>query len=719
MKLKAFIVCILLVLSGCVSQLSGCVSQKTVQKEKEYLEIGEEKYYALIFDEKNIGYTHYKVKDKTEKGFYVVEAETLIDVTLLGTPKKMHYVSEEHFDKNLFPKYYKVDISAGEEKTQIECDFEENKVLERILSGGEKTEEEIELLKNTYILDSNMFEHYVFLFKTMELVENTVFERKIFSPQLLTTFDVEFNVGNKEKIKIDEKECICFLVDANILGQKHIFWVSEEGELIALELSDQKFTLRLSDENVLNKVSSVDILEHIFAPSNITFPNPKSVEYLKIEIDVEVVGEDIDLDFLNTKTQKFSGEIENNLIRGVFEITAEKYNGENAPPFPPKTNALEYLKSEEKIEADDPEIRELAQKITKGSKDSWEASQRIAQWVYENIRYEITGAGAKETLRTRKGDCGPHANLTIAMLRSVGVPARMVGGIVYDRGMFGQHYWVEVFLNNEWIPIDPTMGEYGYVDATHVRLWKKGAISTLKVKVLDYRETKQEMVVETKKALIEVGERYRYKFVIDDVEFGYNEFVVEKKTRYNDRDAFLVKSKIFLDFEKIDIEKKLDLSSEFYITSDVRYLYYKWNALVNGERQSVECEIEENNAHTVVFVGEKRHEENIKLEENTYIHDNNHIATWALMYRTLDLRVGEIFKIPVFFPANFLKMVVNIEVLRQEKIEIGGKTYEVFVCRVSEFKEIDYVTADGLLLRIEIPLQNAIIELEDGFEVAK
>jgi len=63
------------------------------------------------------------------------------------------------------------------------------------------------------------------------------------------------------------------------------------------------------------------------------------------------------------------------------------------------------------------------------------------------------------------------AHLTVAMLRSLGIPSRVVGGIAYSN-IYGwsPHAWVEVWVNDSWIPFDPAYGEYGWVDVTHIKL---------------------------------------------------------------------------------------------------------------------------------------------------------------------------------------------------------------------------------------------------------
>jgi transglutaminase-like putative cysteine protease len=135
------------------------------------------------------------------------------------------------------------------------------------------------------------------------------------------------------------------------------------------------------------------------------------------------------------------------------------------------------LAPEERIEADDPEIRAKAQEILGAvtgfspNLTRWQAATQVADWVYGNISYVTTFGGAKQTLASRKGDCAPHSFLMTALLRAVGVPCRPVPGLLLTGNIAGQHLWVEVYLGEKigWVPIDPTSGEIATMGATHIR----------------------------------------------------------------------------------------------------------------------------------------------------------------------------------------------------------------------------------------------------------
>lgn len=706
-KVMFFFLCLFLLTSGCISQPEAA--------ERKLLTIGEENYYSHSILGNPVGYTHYRVTETTQhqnEQVFIVEAETFLSVEMAGTPHKMDYKATEYYTQNLSPRYYKAAITVGEEQFDIECNFEQGKVREKVQSPDLSEEKEIPIQENTYLLDSNTFHHYVFLFRTLNPQQDTEVTVSLFMPQAMQRFDVSITFL-KEEPALGQPS---IYAEASLFQQKHKFWVTPQGELLALEIPSQSFRMELSDASATENVESIEYLELLSAPSNVTFDDPLLVDYLKLRLTAEVVAEPVDEDFLSSPYQSFSGSATDTKIDGIFEVRTTKFSGPG--DMYPVEEPKEYLLPETNIESDDPAVKAKAEEITQGCKDSWEASQKVAQWVYENISYKITGAGAKKTLETGKGDCGPHAYLTVAMLRSLGIPSRIVGGIVYDRvggnPIFGQHYWTEVLITGEWIPFDSTVGENGYLDATHVRLFKLGGVQNLEIEVLEYTQEKLEIKVAEKEALLAVGEYYRYRFVINDVEFGYTDYRIKEKTTYEGQETFYAELSLDLDYNKIGNPIKFVMEAVLYIKENVTPLFYQVDALVNSEEQTIECTFSDNTVHDVVTAGGKTYEEEVNLEENTYVMHSNVIGLWALMYKTLGLEVGETYKVPVFFSENFKKYVVDIEVLRTETIVVGGKSYEVFVCNVPLFKEIDYVTKDGLLVKIDLPSQNGFIELVDN-----
>lgn len=127
------------------------------------------------------------------------------------------------------------------------------------------------------------------------------------------------------------------------------------------------------------------------------------------------------------------------------------------------------LQSTPLIQADDPAIAGVASEIVGDTHNPALAAARLNDWVYGNLRKEITLSlpSARQVLDTGRGDCNEHTVLYVALARAVGLPARSVAGLVYVHGRFYYHAWPEVWLD-EWVPVDPTLNQFP-ADASHLR----------------------------------------------------------------------------------------------------------------------------------------------------------------------------------------------------------------------------------------------------------
>jgi transglutaminase-like putative cysteine protease len=220
---------------------------------------------------------------------------------------------------------------------------------------------------------------------------------------------------------------------------------------------------------------------------------------MKVKATIEPIGLWVTQQSLNVPGQSFTGNIKDNLVEGVFEIEHKRYDGSNAPSFPPDFSEDEslkkYLGPEKMIESEDPVLIKKAKEITKGSKDSWEAACRLSKWVSENITYAIPGGmTARNTYDLKAGECGAHSILLAAFCRAVGIPARVVWGCMYVPnygGAFGQHGWSEIYMGKAgWITVDSTASEIDYVDSGHIRIGEYQSMVTAlnpkKMEVLDF-----------------------------------------------------------------------------------------------------------------------------------------------------------------------------------------------------------------------------------------
>jgi hypothetical protein len=166
-------------------------------------------------------------------------------------------------------------------------------------------------------------------------------------------------------------------------------------------------------------------------------------------------------------------------IDAIISFDAATFTGlkliETEASFPladTPADIADYLKATEQVQSDDPAIRKLARQLTGNVKTEFDAVQRIISWVVDNVRYVSPPAqyDALYALQSGKGNCQNFSHLSAALLRSVGIPVRIVNGvtlnqpfdIAWESGTLtfkmgqGRHSWVEVWFSDKgWVPYDP------------------------------------------------------------------------------------------------------------------------------------------------------------------------------------------------------------------------------------------------------------------------
>ena len=121
-----------------------------------------------------------------------------------------------------------------------------------------------------------------------------------------------------------------------------------------------------------------------------------------------------------------------------------------------------------------PQVVELARRVAEGTKTPYEKTLAVHRHLLTGYRYSLdlettpSARPIEDFLFTRKtGYCEHYATAMVLMLRSLGIPARLVTGfLATEWNDFGNyftvrqrdaHAWVEVFFpHSGWITMDPT-----------------------------------------------------------------------------------------------------------------------------------------------------------------------------------------------------------------------------------------------------------------------
>jgi hypothetical protein len=112
-------------------------------------------------------------------------------------------------------------------------------------------------------------------------------------------------------------------------------------------------------------------------------------------------------------------------------------------------------------------VTELALSLTENLGSDYEKMAAIYDWVTENMAYDLDkakdvtayGSGAEYLLENKRGVCHDYAELTLALLKAVGIEASYVKGEVnVSSGKTELHAWNNVIIGEQRYALDTTWG---------------------------------------------------------------------------------------------------------------------------------------------------------------------------------------------------------------------------------------------------------------------
>lgn len=180
--------------------------------------------------------------------------------------------------------------------------------------------------------------------------------------------------------------------------------------------------------------------------------------------------------------------------RVIIEVNLSPLNSRVPFPIPSQQLSSEvrsFLNPEKNIPVNEEGIAAQAKRLVQNARTVPEAASAILNWIVDNFTYDAgpnTPQDGRSVFFTKRGSCVGYTNLAIAMLRSVGIPARYVHGYLppgYDWGISkkywgvqisggGYHAWVEVYYPDIGWTFSDLLHSKNFVDPFHVLRYTDG-----------------------------------------------------------------------------------------------------------------------------------------------------------------------------------------------------------------------------------------------------
>ncbi len=281
------------------------------------------------------------------------------------------------------------------------------------------------------------------------------------------------------------------ITDANSAPLAYVRVYAKNYELAEIREIGSGLVFRRSTPGVVSSVakSSGQRIKANSEISNIYFQDPDKLTHLEAFVDLRLRGGELAQHQIKNYKQQFYGEVKEGQIKGRAVVSSDLKSETPKAKFP-FTETIpdelkKYLQACPGIELEVNSLTTKAKEVTWKSETAFQAAQRLNGYVSNQIAEGVALPSARQTLENQVGNPEGKALLLTALLRAVKIPARVVGGLSYNKGSFTVHRWTEAWLGSEdgWVAFDPTTNESGFINASHITLWESGDLQAMDIYV--------------------------------------------------------------------------------------------------------------------------------------------------------------------------------------------------------------------------------------------
>lgn len=686
------------------------------------LPTGSEIHYSIKSDGVLIGYSIYKVERNMQ-----LAGESFIKFQSLSVLKTgMGYIDESVFQtdfsvdsETLVPSYLLLQQSDSTQQLFSETLFSQGLIAQKNVAGN-TSESSVHNTENGCLLFmtnlwgklDTMVEHYLLL--VLKATEEKIDKIPVYDPVLRAEGTVGIVKGPNDTIKVLGRNTPCatfVLSDFYDIPLMKIWYDWKNKKIVRMEEIGGTIVFELSTQAVskeLDKSPGQDMWSYRTFVSPIYFPDNLDVKTFAITgrftgrgfvtPDRKVLGFE----------QTFKGDMDPNSLNGSFLVKAEPVTVDQPNRFPPFKLGEEYaayLKPQPGIESDNDYIVNKAQEITWKSLDSLSAAVKISKWLKENIKTGTSMPSALFAFNAGVANSESRAFLMTAMCRAVGLPARTVGGMVFDKGDFVTGYWVEVYIeNNGWVPFEPGKEKEG-VSAVRVFLWEFGDLTSAAVDTIDFAPKPPARVSFQQKDLAwPIGEERVYQIKREEQIIGEERAVMED----------LLINEEGQEIYRLRTTSTLNLGGQTFTSNAVvdmdiygLALAFRSDSVIGSSTTKHNFKFE-NNFISYITEGPDDTEliRKIPYSRGTYLLDQRYLSLWALVMGQIPrLEINKTYDFTAFIPEEMQVRNIELEVKGYERVEAEGTELNTFKCETKN-GIVFYIEPGGRVVKIDLNAQD-------------
>ena len=318
------------------------------------------------------------------------------------------------------------------------------------------------------------------LIQKQSLKKGNTLQAKGFDVESESIVTLDYTIEGREEVDLLGKVTSALRIDTTVShgtsSMKTEEWLNDDLETLKSVSNVMGMTIesvRCEKAYALQDNSPAEI----FTSSFIESPQKLSKKMLSKGISYEIAPEQGKTIEFPTYPEQQVSKIEGSSFIRVDVKPLPLPEGGKMPYDGTDAEIRKYLKANAWIQSSNPAVVALAKEAIGSETAPDRAARKIEAFVsgyIDNRSLSVGYASALEVLNSRKGDCTEFALLTAALCRAVGIPARVVFGVVYVSAdfeghshFFGGHAWTQVYIQDGWYNLDAALGHF---DAGHIAI---------------------------------------------------------------------------------------------------------------------------------------------------------------------------------------------------------------------------------------------------------
>jgi len=465
--LRALLPGLLILLSGCAGQYFRDAGAPPSEPRYTLATLPQPEYWTgVVFNGAKIGFSHTRVSP-VGQGLYELHGEAFLRFRFLGYEKRVQVRSVDTVDAGARLVRFAYHYLLDDTEQDVSGELREGKLRYSVATGGRPPEQKEEAPAESVYPSGALG-----LLPVLEgLSVGKAFQWLVFNGETGTLDRAEQRILAYETSDLFEGRA--FKVQTDMLGLHSTTWIDERG-LPVFELGLNGVMISaLEEERAAKSYLTTAALnkDDVFVSwslvrSPLPLADPREARYLSFAL----------LDPGENRSPLSDGR-QRCAPSGrdvVCEVDATRSAVDDG-------KAEAALLPSGAVQSRDPMIRKLALSIAPPEAAPADKIHAVLVWIDGNIRKEAVDTfSALDVLDAKRAECQGHAYLYAALMRALGVPTRVVNGLVYapEFGGFLYHTWAESLADGSWRAVDPTFNQ-GRADATHIALVRGEALTEL------------------------------------------------------------------------------------------------------------------------------------------------------------------------------------------------------------------------------------------------